>query len=397
MYLNKIKVGSSLIFSYLLFFGNIAQAQTVDGYFIRTNPNLNSRAVGLTDSSCQLTGRYDGNMRYVQCDRFEGWVSRMGVEEQYRQAGTSTLVNAPGKATTNSTPPTSSSNLIANPAVFTSSGVGNSTSRAETPAAAVRPVTPGVTGLENITNFREAILNLTTSRVQEARVIRARQGQRDNVNLVALPRAQSANDPNGSPLCGAHQPSRLFNEGRGQLYFTPTAGCLMTAVAQRWRREHCPDNAPDCRLVVGDGSHGEEVPRSWPHNNHRAGACVDVYLPRRAGGNLTDQAGNQGSYSPERTRALIQIMTDYGASPNIHQAGATPGTGVVFDRGGPHTVRVGGHSNHIHVCFRDNASNRRRCDNTTFDTNLCPELSSQPSIMADEQPESPSRAAGVAL
>jgi hypothetical protein len=397
----------TLILSSLVFLiGSLAQAQVTSDYNIRPNPTMGTATlVGWTDSSCELTGANPltvgsanqfpdrENFRQVQCGSRRGWVHIEGINPNYRAIGTRTIegpsTQTPQSSARRQPIGDGSSFFTELPTTEVVGGV----SPQQRPQAARQadigqraqpanqtPQYPQPSGVEGtVRGYRNFIEQLAPSRVNEVRTLRARQGDRGRVNLFAVPEVMRPPERGGSPFCGAYTPERVLNEGRGQLYFTPTAGCLMTGVAQEWRRRHCPDNGPDCRLVVGDGSHGEQIPRSWPHNNHRAGACLDVYLPRRAGAGLTDQAGNQGTWDREKTRALISLMREFGASPNIRQGGATPGSGVVFDRG-LGGIHVGGHGNHIHVCFGGPehhsryASNARRCDQIEFDTRICPEL-----------------------
>jgi hypothetical protein len=115
---------------------------------------------------------------------------------------------------------------------------------------------------------------------------------------------------------------------------------------------------------------------------------------------LDSWAGRNGRYDQQATQHLIDTLVANGGYPNTWQSGA--GRGVGFDRSGfRHTVHFGGHDNHIHVCFRDNAENRQRCANTQFDTNLCPELNhpsaSPPALMAEEPSEDGRTAADVVL
>jgi DNA-binding transcriptional regulator YdaS (Cro superfamily) len=366
--------------------GQMAQAQLLAGYNVRSAPGSRSSVVGSTSDNCQLTGQHNGVSREVRCvganGTYTGWVNRMGVEPNYRNQRISTLDRVATRPTPAVAPRTQSTAELA-AEIFRPENVRAAVTPPREPAPRVpapvvrpepaiqaaarlpQPQPPAGPG-EAVNNFMSIILDRTPNRIQETRVINARRGTRASVDLVRMPEVPVQGDQLGSPLCGAHRA-----RDRSPLYFTRQAGCLMTAVAQEWRRNHCPNNDAHCRLVVGDASHGESVPSSWPHNTHRDGRCIDIYLPRRPGGGLTSEAGNNRTHDPRMTQALVNLLVEHGGAPN---SGAHNSRVVIYDGGGANTIRIGGHSNHIHVCFPENAANGRRCASTSFDTNLCPEL-----------------------
>ncbi len=335
----------------LFLMAELASAQVYNGYNIRSTPGMNGRAIALTNESCELTGQHRGNSREVQCQGsngvFTGWINRMGVEPSYRNRQVSTIQAA-------ATPMRGVGDILFSRRPETASRVPRS------------PVATAPSG-DTVASFTRAILQVTPERVQERnRLTSVSRRTRENVDLIQMPEVQVQGDELGSPLCGAYRA-----RNRSPLFFTPQAGCMMAAVAQSWRQNHCPNNDDHCRLVVGDASHGDGVPSDWPHSTHRDGRCIDIYLPRRPGGGLSDSAGSRGAASRELTTALVQTLVDHGAAPN---SDAAPGSGVIHNSNIPHTISWAGHGNHIHVCFPEHSSNQRICEQTRFDTGLCPEL-----------------------
>lgn len=166
--------------------------------------------------------------------------------------------------------------------------------------------------------------------------------------------------------------SRHIRSHRSQGYMHETSACMLSAVAQEWRKTMCPNNTPDCQLMIGDMTYGQRKPGHWPHKSHRKGYCVDVW-PIRKPGYSGELSRYSKGYDQARTKKLIQIMHKYGSDtprrggrqiffndPSIRRAGLVR--------------RFRNHDDHIHACFRPTKESRRKCNAMNFDTRYCPEL-----------------------
>lgn len=243
---------------------------------------------------------------------------------------------------------------------------------------------------EIVDNFTEVLTQNSPQRVQTRRPGR-RGGGRVSVDVYELP-TQTTEDGQVQFACG----SRSIRSHRTLPYMNKTSACMLAGMAQEWRQEFCPENTPDCQLLIGDASFGHQMPGTWPHSTHRRGLCVDIWPIRKAGtsGEVSQFSEN---YDPARTRQLVELMIKWGS--DTRTGGPQIGNQLIFNdtRMGGDTrltrildreMRMRGqnrpHDDHIHVCFRDNELNRRRCEEATFDTNLCPGLGSNPT-----QPSAP--------
>lgn len=332
-----------------------AWSQFKDNYVVRSQSSLNSAALASTSGSqCYATGVKGGVMVQVLCkkngDIIKGWVSRKAVETSVTRVRTSSL-------------------------------------RPRGTRFAAARTSPRL-GAEIVNDFMSVIYDNSPKRIKETRVVNRKSRRRASVNLLQLPTYPAPSGQGVQMACG----SQHIRNDRSSPYATPLTSCLITGVAQEWRQRFCPDNNPDCRMMIGDGSHGAKLPKEWPHVTHRDGTCFDIWPIRKAGGGLKEVDDyNDPVYSRERTRELVKLLQKWGSD----KPGGGKGVGnqlffndsKLRDNGKRLTRSIRNHDGHIHVCFRDNAANRKRCEEAKFDTKLCPGLVDpkvSPGIYAEE-------------
>lgn len=164
------------------------------------------------------------------------------------------------------------------------------------------------------------------------------------------------------------------------VYTNPLTACAFSSVLQDWKKNSCPSNSAGCRISFGDISH-KTRPLFNTHRTHTDGQCIDI-RPMRKGG-FVDAGMNYGSsrcvkrkngrcvkyggglnpqYDQDKTRELVQKLKAAG------------GTQVYFNDTSTGSGPMSGHSNHIHVCFKNTKQVRETCDNFVPDLNVCPEL-----------------------
>jgi len=368
-------------------------SQLKENYVVRSQSSLKSPAMASTsDSDCKPTGVQRGVMVQVLCDKngrvVKGWVNRKAVDTRVLQNPSKPLsrVNSSGI-------PNLQSDSIGinphNPAVSTRNSSATGQIRpVETRLAAAR-ISPYRGGGEFVNDFLSVIFDNSPKRLKETRVVNRRSKKRASVDLVQLP---TYPDPSGQGVqmaCG----SQHIRNDRSPPYATALTACLITGVAQEWREKFCPDNNPDCRMMIGDGSHGAKIPDEWPHNTHRDGTCFDIWPIRKAGGGLKEvEDYNDPVYSRERTVELVKLLQKWGS--DRPGGGKDIGNQLFFndaklrDNGKRLTRSIRNHDGHIHVCFRDNETNRKRCDGAKFDTKLCPDLmspKSAPGVLVEDR------------
>lgn len=160
-------------------------------------------------------------------------------------------------------------------------------------------------------------------------------------------------------FCGTHHyyPDRPYGI---DAYTNPLTACALTALAQEWKKNYCK-NRSGCTLQWGDISHRTKV-RFPPHVTHTDGTCVDI-RPMRSGG-FSDSGITYGSrgYDRAKTNQFIKLAKSMGASL------------VIYNDPKISARRAGGHNNHIHLCFNNNPSSRKTCNNLKVDPETCPEL-----------------------
>ncbi len=169
--------------------------------------------------------------------------------------------------------------------------------------------------------------------------------------------------------------SKHIRSHRTRPYMRPVSACMFSAMAQEWRQKFCPDNSPDCQLMFGDMSYGGKKPREWPHKTHHDGQCVDVWPVRKPGYAGEVNIRNKG-YDSKRTEQLIDLMRKWGAETTANRTKAQFffNDPRILKKKGSGVRKLRAHDDHIHVCFRSNDANARRCKAHTVDVNSCPTL-----------------------
>ncbi|MCB0421222.1 MAG: hypothetical protein KDD61_09505 [Bdellovibrionales bacterium] len=135
---------------------------------------------------------------------------------------------------------------------------------------------------------------------------------------------------------------RAIREAASDSFMNLESACTFLGAMKEFRTEN-----PAAPLIqTGDAF--------WPvgdrHKGHSSGTCIDIRPFRKDGamGALGEQVdGVPGEYDKEMTKTLIQSLQNAGA------------TSVIFDRptGLKGVRKLGGHRNHIHVCFDPNTNN----------------------------------------
>ncbi len=162
----------------------------------------------------------------------------------------------------------------------------------------------------------------------------------------------------------------------------PVTACVITRLAEEWRKNFCPSNRP-CRLEMGDIAHHTE-PDFDGHSTHDDGYCIDLRPIKTEGegeralsnpdytGALTHEDPN---YDQAKTRQLLGLITRLGGD-TLKSSDEQPDTLIFND---PDLIEEGiarraeDHDNHIHVCFRpENPLVQKSCAEYTPDEKLCP-------------------------
>jgi hypothetical protein len=159
--------------------------------------------------------------------------------------------------------------------------------------------------------------------------------------------------------CGSHHYNPDSPPGI-DAYVTPFAGCMMTAMMQKWKKDFCPTRS-GCTLQWGDASHGTKN-RFPPHRTHRDGTCVDIRPMRKGGFSDTPLKYKDGGYDRDTTKKLVSLAQSMGASL------------VIFNDPKIKLKRAGGHNNHLHICFTPNEVSEKECKNLRINANTCGEL-----------------------
>lgn len=162
-------------------------------------------------------------------------------------------------------------------------------------------------------------------------------------------------------FCGTHH--YLPDSPTGiDAYASPMTACAFTALAQEWRRTECPRRS-GCTIAWGDISHKTRA-RFNGHVSHTEGNCIDIRPFRSANAGFQD-AGltyRDRGYDRAKTTRFIEMAKKMGA------------TVVIFNDPKIRASRASGHHNHLHVCFGNNQTTRKVCDNLQINPSLCPEL-----------------------
>ena len=148
-------------------------------------------------------------------------------------------------------------------------------------------------------------------------------------------------DKNGAgPFGSIHY--RGDDKANSDAYLKPNALCAFTQVLKKWQTQ-CTE--PGCKAMFGDLYH----PRSWrAHSTHGSGDCIDLRPFRANDDDTTNGLRYEWErYSHDKTLRFIQLLEKAGGSP------------IYFNdpviRKKTKARRMNGHSNHIHVCFDEEA------------------------------------------
>lgn len=169
---------------------------------------------------------------------------------------------------------------------------------------------------------------------------------------------------NRAGFCGSvdYSPER-----GGESYAAPVTACVLTRFAQEWKTKHCPSGGA-CKMTIGDISH-PKYRKFDGHNTHTNGNCIDFRpIRKRGSGPLTFRSRD---YSLTKTKQFLRLAKKLGA------------TNVYFNdprtrskKAGKLSEYVGGHDNHIHLCFHNNKRVRNRCAAYKPNYNVCPKAQS---------------------
>jgi predicted RNA-binding Zn ribbon-like protein len=167
--------------------------------------------------------------------------------------------------------------------------------------------------------------------------------------------------------CGSYDYSE---EGGLESYAAPITACMVTKLAETWRKKFCPKNTP-CGLEFGDISH--ETDRLFDgHKSHTDGHCIDIRPIRNKkpeNSSPTNPSVNRLTYSADNfDRAKTELLLKHLA--------ALGGTNIIFND--PKLIKKGlsrkvkGHNDHIHVCFEPDDENvQKQCANYEPDAKMC--------------------------
>jgi len=175
--------------------------------------------------------------------------------------------------------------------------------------------------------------------------------------LVQMPMAPEAKN---AGFCGSHHYGPDKPPGV-DAYASPQTACAMLSVAQKWKKDFCPDPSMGCKIAWGDVSHRTKA-RFNGHVSHTDGDCIDIRPLRKGEFNDSGITYKNSNYDREKTKQLIDLLKSSGAST------------VVFNDPKLKQKIIQGHAGHIHVCFKPNTTQQKTCDEFVLDRNICPEV-----------------------
>lgn len=161
--------------------------------------------------------------------------------------------------------------------------------------------------------------------------------------------------------CGSfhYNPDRSSSGQITDNYANPTTACALMALAQKWKKNFCPNNNRGCRLAWGDISHKTKAKFNG-HKTHTDGECID-FRPFRKG-EFANAPLTYGSsaYDRNMTRRFIELARSMGGQP------------IYFNDPRIQCGRAGGHHNHVHICFPARSRKVRSvCNNFQYDAKTC--------------------------
>lgn len=173
-------------------------------------------------------------------------------------------------------------------------------------------------------------------------------------------------------------------------YANPLTACAFMSVLQDWKKNSCPDNSRGCRVAWGDISHKTSAKFNG-HATHTDGQCIDI-RPLRKGS--FENAGLCAFQMVKTTKWVRSKGRKVKVSAWVCPSSGTPaggydrakttelitalkkagGSNVYFNDTATGGGKMSGHSNHIHVCFKNTPQTKETCDKFVPDVNVCPEL-----------------------
>ncbi|MBX2988950.1 MAG: SH3 domain-containing protein [Bdellovibrionaceae bacterium] len=158
-------------------------------------------------------------------------------------------------------------------------------------------------------------------------------------------------------------------------YANPLTACAFSSVLHDWDKQKaqlCPAGS-DCQIAWGDISHPNKK-RFNGHKSHTRGQCIDI-RPIMKGGFSNEPLCHRDVYrGGGKRRRLVCSGAKYDRATTQKFVAMLKERGgeVIFNDPSIKASRAGGHDNHIHVCFNNNANSRKACDNFKPTTPLCP-------------------------
>lgn len=139
--------------------------------------------------------------------------------------------------------------------------------------------------------------------------------------------------------------------------------------------------------MYGDAGYGAGRPGEWPHSSHTRGQCIDIWPMRKPGvGSIETTIYRTSEYDGDATFQFAQVLANWGME---NQGG---GRQAFFND--PRFSSLGfrnlvHHDDHLHVCFRDTAANRQRCQQQyRRDPGIC-HFGQQPNRAAEDDDGGP--------
>lgn len=170
--------------------------------------------------------------------------------------------------------------------------------------------------------------------------------------------------------CGSFHPNADHYGGGSKVtdnYANPLTACTFMAFMQEWKKRQDAKGGGEyrekgSRLQWGDIS---DRTRSYfsSHKTHTEGECVDIRPMRNTGFENSAVTYSSGAFSRKLTREMLELAISMGGTPIYFNDPTLREEGL--------SSYSGGHHNHVHVCFHDNAKTRKTCDNYQYDPNIC--------------------------
>lgn len=185
-----------------------------------------------------------------------------------------------------------------------------------------------------------------------------------NRGLVQMPMQREAG------FCGSHHytPDRPYGS---DAYAAPHTACALVALAQEWKKNHCPDDESGCRLAWGDISHVRK-PIFNNHKSHTSGECIDIRPFNKGEFKDSGRTYTSPDYDREKTIAFMKLAKKMGGQIMYSDKKVLQDKNLQAQL----EIKNGGrsHANHLHVCFPESAATQATCQNLQVDPQICSEL-----------------------